>query len=81
MEMLATQKRKGTTGQIMSAFALKHDQNRLKRDQRGVKLAYVGSVLNNGDTITDSPKRCGFADTGTWEPVVFVAGMLEGIPA
>ena len=49
----------GTTARIISGLAIKANPTMSQ-------FAYVGSVLDNGDTITDSPERKGSAwlDTG-----------------
>lgn len=52
----------GTTARITSGLALAAN--------RGLaQFAYVGSVLDNGDTITDSPERDGAAHRDTYVPV------------
>lgn len=52
----------GTTARITSGLALVAN--------RGLaQFAYVGSTLDNGDVITDSPERTGGAHPGTYEPV------------
>ncbi|CAM2164118.1 hypothetical protein PSAC2689_120126 [Paraburkholderia sacchari] len=52
----------GTTARIISGLAI--------RTNRTLgQFAYVGSVLDNGDTITDSPDREGSASQDTWEVV------------
>ena len=52
----------GTTARITTGLALA--ANRCL-----AQLAYVGSTLDNGDTITDSPERDGAAHPGIYEPV------------
>jgi hypothetical protein len=52
----------GTTARIISGLALKGIRER-------APFAYVGSVLDNGDTITDSPERIGTAGLESWEVV------------
>ncbi len=52
----------GTTARIVSGLALKSNRSL-------AQFAYVGSVLDNGDTITDSPERTGTAGLETWEVV------------
>lgn len=52
----------GTTAQIISGLAI-------KTNRKLMPFAYVGSVLDNGDTITDSPARIGTAGPETWEVV------------
>lgn len=52
----------GTTARIVSGLALKINRSL-------AQFAYVGSVLDNGDTITDSPERTGSAGPETWEVV------------
>ncbi|MFX1767223.1 hypothetical protein PWP93_32510 [Paraburkholderia sp. A1RI-2L] len=52
----------GTMARIISGLAI-------KANREFVQLAYVGSVLDNGDTITDSPERAGKASPEIWEVV------------
>jgi hypothetical protein len=52
----------GTTARIISGLAI-------KSNRALAQFAYVGSVLDNGDTITDSPDRSGSARLDTWEVV------------
>lgn len=52
----------GTTARIISGLAIKTNPTM-------AQFAYVGSVLDNGDTITDSPDRKGSAWLDTWEIV------------
>ncbi|MFT0172784.1 PAAR domain-containing protein [Paraburkholderia mimosarum] len=52
----------GTTARITSGLALKANRGY-------AQLAYVGSTLDNGDTITHSPERDGGAHPDTYEPV------------
>jgi hypothetical protein len=52
----------GSTARIISGLAL-------AANRPLAQFAYVGSVLDNGDTITDSPERKGSAWLGTWEIV------------
>lgn len=52
----------GTTARIITGLALR--TNRML-----AQFAYVGSALDNGDTITDSPDREGSASLDTWEAV------------
>ncbi|HEY4802023.1 MAG TPA: PAAR domain-containing protein [Paraburkholderia sp.] len=52
----------GTTARIISGLAIKTNPTM-------AQFAYVGSVLDNGDTITDSPDRKGSAWMDTWEIV------------
>jgi uncharacterized Zn-binding protein involved in type VI secretion len=52
----------GTTARITSGLALVAN--------RGLaQFAYVGSLLDNGDTVTDSPERDGAARRDTYIPV------------
>lgn len=52
----------GTTARITSGIALVAN--------RGLaQFAHMGSTLDNGDMITDSPERQGAAHRGTYEPV------------
>ncbi|WP_183081435.1 PAAR domain-containing protein [Paraburkholderia fungorum] len=52
----------GTTARITSGVALVAN--------RGLaQFAYVGSTLDNGDAITDSPEREGSGQPGTYQPV------------
>lgn len=52
----------GTTARITSALAL-------KANPVYGQFAYVGSTLDNGDTITHSPERDGGAHPDTYSPV------------
>src|SRR6185437_10818913 len=52
----------GSTARITSALAL-------KANRAYTQLAYVGSTLDNGDTITHSPEREGGAHPDTYEPI------------
>jgi hypothetical protein len=52
----------GTKARIISGLAI-------KTNRQLAQFAYVGSVLDNGDTITDSPERVGTASPQTWEVV------------
>jgi len=52
----------GTTARIVSGLALKVNRSL-------AQFAYVGSVLDNGDAITDSRERTGTAGIETWEVV------------
>jgi uncharacterized Zn-binding protein involved in type VI secretion len=52
----------GTTARITSGLALFANRSL-------AQFAYVGSTLDNGDTITDSPERNGAAHADTFEPV------------
>ncbi|MCP3721473.1 hypothetical protein [Paraburkholderia sp. CNPSo 3281] len=52
----------GTTARITSGLAL-------RANRACAQLAYVGSTLDNGDTITHSPERAGGAHPDTYEPV------------
>lgn len=53
----------GTTARITSALALKLNSS-------AGPFAYVGSTLDNGDIITDSPEREGAAHSDAYEPIV-----------
>jgi uncharacterized Zn-binding protein involved in type VI secretion len=52
----------GTMARIVSGLAI-------RTNRQLAQFAYVGSVLDNGDTITDSPERTGTAGLETWEVV------------
>lgn len=52
----------GSTARITSALAL-------KANPAYAQFAYVGSRLDNGDTITHSPEREGGAHPDTYEPI------------
>ncbi|HKT99234.1 MAG TPA: hypothetical protein VJS30_22330 [Paraburkholderia sp.] len=52
----------GTTAQIISGLAI-------RTNRALAQFAYVGSVLDSGDTITDSSDREGSASLDTWEGV------------
>lgn len=52
----------GTSARIVSGLAI-------KTNRPLAQFAFVGSVLDNGDTITDSPEREGEASTRIWEVV------------
>jgi hypothetical protein len=52
----------GTMARIVSGLAI-------RTNRALTQFAYVGSVLDNGDTITDSPERGGTAGLETWEVV------------
>lgn len=52
----------GTKARITSGLAL-------VANRALAQFAYVGSTLDNGDTITDSPERDGAAHPGTYQPV------------
>jgi uncharacterized Zn-binding protein involved in type VI secretion len=52
----------GSTARITSGLAL-------KANRAYAQFAYVGSTLDNGDTITHSPERDGGAHPDTYEPV------------
>ncbi|WP_036044370.1 PAAR domain-containing protein [Paraburkholderia mimosarum] len=52
----------GTTARIISGIAIRTNPTM-------AQFAYVGSVLDNGDTITDSTDRKGSAWLDTWEIV------------
>jgi uncharacterized Zn-binding protein involved in type VI secretion len=52
----------GSTARITSGLAL-------KANPALAQFAYVGSTLDNGDTITHSPERDGGAHPDTYEPV------------
>jgi uncharacterized Zn-binding protein involved in type VI secretion len=59
----------GTTARVVSGLAM-------RTDPELARFAYVGSVLDNGDTITDSPERKGAASPESFE-VVTDARMRE----
>lgn len=61
----------GTTARIVSGLAIKTNPTM-------AQFAYVGSVLDNGDTITDSPDRKGAAWLDTWEVVTEEAMKSRG---
>jgi uncharacterized Zn-binding protein involved in type VI secretion len=52
----------GTAARIVSGLAPKSNRSL-------AQFAHVGSVLDNGDTITDSPERSGTAGSEAWEVV------------
>ncbi|SAL73388.1 hypothetical protein AWB74_04479 [Caballeronia arvi] len=52
----------GSTARIITGLALKIGST-------FKPMAYVGSLLDNGDVITDSPERIGIACSGTFEIV------------
>jgi uncharacterized Zn-binding protein involved in type VI secretion len=61
----------GTTARITSGLALVTNHG-------FAQFAYVGSTLDNGDTITDSPERHGVASQCTYEPVTETEMKREG---
>ncbi|CAG4913211.1 PAAR domain-containing protein [Paraburkholderia gardini] len=52
----------GSTARITSGLSM-------KANRAYAQFAYVGSTLDNGDTISDSPEREGGAHPRTYEPV------------
>lgn len=58
----------GTSARITSGLAMNENP------QHG-QFAYVGSTLENGDTITDSPERDGRAHPRTYKPVTEAEAM------
>lgn len=64
----------GTTARITTGLAL------IINPGYG-QFAYVGSTLDNGDTITDSPERDGGAHPRSYKPVTEAETMREGKPA
>lgn len=61
----------GTTARITSGLALVANRNL-------AQFAYVGSTLDNGDMITDSPERIGGAHPDTYELVTEAQIKREG---